>query len=218
MLKKFADGVAAGLMITIGCAVYLACEIKFVGAIFFAVALLTICLKGYSLFTGKVGYLPESHSKDDVETLLLGLLGNAVATCGAGFVLGLTMSELNTAAIAAYEAKLAQEWYQTSVRAIFCGVLMYVAVSTYKENKTLAGIFFAVPAFILSGFEHSIADMGYFGISGRVSAQAFLFIVIVLAGNAIGGVLLPLITGKLKINKKSSESVENEKDANTDGR
>ncbi len=213
MLKKFADGIAAGLMITIGCAVYLACEVKYVGAIFFAVALLTICLKGYSLFTGKVGYLPESHSKDDVEALLLGLLGNAVATCGAGFVLGLTMPGLKSAAIAAYDAKLTQEWYQTLVRAIFCGVLMYVAVSTYKENKMLAGIFFAVPAFILSGFEHSIADMGYFGISGQVSAQAFSFIVIVLVGNAIGGVLLPLITGKLKIKKKASEGAEDEKDA-----
>jgi formate/nitrite transporter FocA (FNT family) len=205
MLKKITDGIAAGLMIVIGCAVYLACESKVVGAVLFAVALLTICFKGFSLFTGKVGYLPESHKKEDVSTLLLGLLGNAIATCGIGYLLGLAMPALKQMAIISYNAKLTQEWYQTLVRAIFCGVLMYVAVSIYKENKSLAGIFFAVPTFILSGFEHSIANMGYFGISGQVSAKAFLFIVIVIVGNAIGGVLLPLITGKLKIDEKQNK-------------
>ena len=205
MLKKITDGIAAGLMIVIGCAVYLACESKVVGAVLFAVALLTICIKGFSLFTGKVGYLPESHKKEDVSTLLLGLLGNAIATCGIGYILGLAMPNLQAAAVNSYNMKLAQEWYQTLVRAIFCGVLMYVAVSIYKESGHLSGIFFAVPTFILSGFEHSIANMGYFGISGQVSLQAFLYIVIVIVGNAIGGVLLPLITGKLKIDEKQNK-------------
>ena len=200
-------------MIVIGCAVYLACESKVVGAVLFAVALLTICLKGYSLFTGKVGYLPESHTKEDVFTLLLGLLGNAIATCGIGYILGLAMPGLQAVAENSYNAKLTQEWYQTFVRAIFCGVLMYVAVSIYKENGKLAGIFFAVPTFILSGFEHSIANMGYFGISGQVSFEAFLFILIVVLGNAVGGMLLPLITGKLKIRAKNVKDSE-EKESN----
>lgn len=214
MLKKITDGIAAGLMIVIGCAVYLACESKVVGAVLFAVALLTICLKGYSLFTGKVGYLPESHSKDDVSTLLLGLFGNAIATCGIGYILGLAMPNLQAVATISYNAKLTQEWYQTFVRAIFCGVLMYVAVSIYKENGKLAGIFFAVPTFILSGFEHSIANMGYFGISGQVSLDAFVFILIVILGNAVGGVALPLITGKLKCKtKESKEKVNNEENS-----
>lgn len=202
MLKKIADGIAAGLMIIIGCAVYLACENKVVGAVFFSVALLTICYKGYSLFTGKVGFLPEKHGKEDVSVLLLGLLGNAIATCALGYLLGLAMPNLREAAVISYNAKLAQEWYQTLVRAAFCGVLMYVAVSVFKENKSIVGILFAVPVFILSGFEHSIADMGYFAISGRASAKAFLFILNVLIGNSIGGVALPLVTGKLKIERK----------------
>ena len=208
MLKKITDGIAAGLMIVIGCAVYLACESKVVGAVLFAVALLTICLKGYSLFTGKVGYLPESHKKEDVSTLLLGLLGNAIATCGIGYILGLVNPNLQEVATNSYNAKLMQEWYQTFVRAIFCGVLMYVAVSIYKENGKLAGIFFAVPTFILSGFEHSIANMGYFGISGQVSLEAFVFILIVILGNAVGGMLLPIITGKLKFDRKSIAASE----------
>lgn len=213
MLKKLADGIAAGLMIVIGCAVYLSCESKVVGAVFFSVALLTICYKGFSLFTGKVGYLPESHSKEDVSVLLLGLLGNAIATCAAGYVLGLAIPSLKEAAEKLYEAKTSQSFLSTFVRAAFCGVLMYVAVSVYKENKSVLGILFAVPVFILSGFEHSIADMGYFAASGRASLKAFGFIVTVLIGNAAGGVLLPLLSGKLKTRKKeTAERSENRDD------
>ncbi|MBQ8426854.1 MAG: formate/nitrite transporter family protein [Clostridia bacterium] len=215
MLKKIMDGIAAGIMISIGCAVYLACSAKgelgtYVGAVFFAVALLTICIKGYSLFTGKVGYIPENHSKDAVSTLLLGLLGNAIATCLLGYLLSLAIPTMGETANVICTAKLTQELWQTFIRAIFCGVLMYVAVSIYREGEhgKMSGIFFAVPVFILSGFEHSIANMCYFGASGIVSFDAFLYIVIVILGNSVGGMLLPVVNGKLKINKKKDKGAE----------
>ncbi len=225
MLKKFLDGFSAGLMIIIGCSVYLACvemgqklpETEFlgkaVGAVFFAVALLTICCKSMSLFTGKVGFIPFSHKKEDISTLLLGLMGNAVATCGLGMLLGLTLPNLSEVAKAMYEAKLAQQWWATIVRGVFCGVLMYVAVAIYKNNKSYAGIFFAVPAFILSGFEHSIANMGYFGYSLIFDFDGLIYIWLVILGNAIGGMLLPLlkIAGDKSQNKKA-ESVNEKKD------
>ena len=214
MLRKILDGVSAGLMITIGCSVYLACVNKVVGAVLFAVALLTICYKGLSLFTGKVGYIPEKHGKEEVSALLLGLLGNAIATCALGYLVGLALPNLQASAQVLYESKLTQEWWQTFIRAIFCGVLMYVAVSVYRENKTIVGILFAVPVFILSGFEHSIANMAYFGISAQVSFDAFLFILIVIAGNAVGGMLLPILQGKLSIGKKKNcdgKEITNEK-------
>ena len=217
MLKKIMDGVAAGIMISIGCAVYLACSANgelgtYVGAVFFAVALLTICIKGYSLFTGKVGYIPENHSKDAVSTLLLGLLGNAIATCLLGYLLSLAITSMGDRAYAICSAKLNQKLWQTFIRAIFCGVLMYVAVSIYRESEhgKLSGIFFAVPVFILSGFEHSIANMCYFGASGIVSFDAFLYLVIVILGNSVGGMLLPVVTGKFKVNKKKKKESTDE--------
>ncbi len=223
MLKKFLDGFSAGLMIVIGCSVYLACvdmgqklpETEFlgkaVGSVFFAVALLTICCKSMSLFTGKVGFIPFSHTKEDFSTLLLGLLGNAVATCGLGMLLGLTLPNLSSVAKSMYEAKLAQDWWATIIRGVFCGVLMYVAVAIYKNNKSYTGIFFAVPAFILSGFEHSIANMGYFGYSLIFDINGLLYIWLVIIGNAIGGMTLPLlkIAGD-KANKKPAEKTESE--------
>ena len=195
MLKKTLSGVSAGILISIGGAVFLACENRYVGAVLFSVALLCICLKGYSLFTGKVGFLPEKHGKEEFSVLLLGLLGNLLGTVAGGLLIRYAVPALGDAALALCRGKLAgQAMGQTLVRALFCGVLMYLAVSIFRDLKKEIGILFCIPAFILSGFEHSIADLFYFAASGLVSGQAFLFIWTVILGNALGGMLLPALS------------------------
>ena len=193
MLKLIIDGIKAGIMIAIGGSVFLSCENRYIGAILFSVALLCICLKGYSLFTGKVGYLPENHSKEAVKILLCGLLGNIVSTILLGYAVSFANLALGEAAKVICEAKLSQEALQTFVRAFFCGVLMYMAVSTYREKGTLAGIFFCVPVFILSGFEHSIANMFYFGASGIINMDSIIYLAVVIAGNSVGGMAMPIL-------------------------
>ncbi len=193
MLKLIIDGIKAGIMISIGGSVFLACENRYVGAVLFSVALLCICLKGYSLFTGKVGYLPENHSKEAFKILLCGLFGNIVSTISLGFAVAFANPALKEAAVGICETKLAQDPLQTIIRAFFCGVLMYMAVSTYREKNTLAGIFFCVPVFILSGFEHSIANMFYFGASGIINLDSVIYLAIVVAGNSIGGMAMPIL-------------------------
>ena len=198
MLKKTASGVAAGLLISIGGAVFLACDNKYVGAGLFTVALLCICLKGYSLFTGKVGFIPEQHDKDTVETLLLGLLGNLVGTLIGGCAILLSQPKLSDTAYALCEKKLelltdspALGIVQVLLRGVFCGILMYLAVSIYRDKNKIVGILFCIPVFILAGFEHSIADMFYFAASGMIDLRATAFIWIVIAGNALGAMILP---------------------------
>lgn len=181
-------------MIAIGGSVFLACENKVVGAVMFTVALLTICFKGYSLFTGKVGYIPEKHGKEEWTVLLLGLLGNLIGTFICGILIRTALTNLGETAFSICTAKLTQTAYSTFTRGIFCGVLMYVAVSVYRDLKSIAGIAFCVPVFILAGFEHSIADMFYFAASGIVSLAAFKFLWLVILGNAVGGMLLPALS------------------------
>ena len=194
MLKKAISGLMAGILISIGGSVYLACADKVIGAVFFSVALLCICFKGYSLFTGKVGFLPEKCDKEALSVLFSGLLGNTVGTIACGYLLRFAVPNIGAAAEVLCAAKLEnQALWQTLVRALFCGILMYLAVSIYRDRQTPLAIIFCIPVFILSGFEHSIADMYYFAASGIVSLRAFLFLVIVIAGNAAGGVLLPLL-------------------------
>lgn len=194
MLKKLINGILAGILISIGGSVFLCCDNKYVGAILFSVALLCICMKGYALFTGKVGFLPEKHGKEEWSVLLLCLLGNAAATILLGLAIRYAVPSAGDAAKALCEGKLAnQEFFQTLIRAVFCGILMYLAVSIFRDRGSVIGILFCIPVFILSGFEHSIADMFYFGASGIVSWEAFGFLWTVILGNSVGGVLLPLL-------------------------
>jgi len=193
MLKKIVDGILAGIMVSFGGCVYLSCENRYVGAFFFCIALLFICTYGYSLFTGKVGYLVNDHGKEAFSVLLLGLLGNAIATCLIGMVISYAVPAMGPAAAVICNAKLSQNILQTLIRSVFCGILMYLAVSFYKVTGKYHAIFFCVPVFILSGFEHSIANMFYFGASGIVSLEAFAYIWVVIIGNSLGGMLFPFL-------------------------
>lgn len=194
MLKKdILSGISAGIVIALGGSVFLACENRYVGAVLFSVALLCICFKGYALFTGKVGYIPEAHGKAEWQLLLLGLLGNLIGTLISGIAVRYAIPAIGETAATICASKLTQPALSTLIRGIFCGLLMYLAVSIYRDNKTPLGIMFCIPVFILSGFEHSIADMFYFAASGIVSAKAFAFLWIVILGNSIGGMLLPAL-------------------------
>ncbi|MBR3685056.1 MAG: formate/nitrite transporter family protein [Clostridia bacterium] len=203
ILKDIIYGFLAGAMISIGCAVYLACQNKYVGAVMFSVALLTICYKGYNLYTGRIGFMVNSHSKDDFHGLLLGLLGNTLAMMAFGALIGLALPNLKETAINVVGAKLTQSFISALIRAIFCGILMYIAVSLYREKKTIVGIVFCIPVFILSGFEHSIADMGYFAVAGEWSLKGFGYIWTIILGNSIGAMLFPAL--KLIVKEKKNE-------------
>ena len=70
---------------------------------------------------------------------------------------------------------------------------MYLAVCIYRSKNTISGIVFCIPVFILSGFEHSVADMFYFAASGIVKAEVFLFIFIIIVSNGLGAVMMALL-------------------------
>lgn len=195
MLKTFRESLCAGILITIGGTVFLSCSNKVVGAVLFSVALLCICYKGYYLFTGKIGYIVEQHKKADFINLLIGLCGNLLCTFLLGMLLRAVLPEIGEKASEMCSAKLEQYPLYTFVRGCFCGALMYLAVSIYKEKSSVLGVLFCVPVFILCGFEHSIADMFYFGASGMFSAKIILFIALVVLGNTFGAIVLPMLKG-----------------------
>ncbi|MCR4615243.1 MAG: formate/nitrite transporter family protein [Clostridiales bacterium] len=193
MLKTFSGSVCAGILITIGGAIFLSCDNRYIGAVLFAVALLCICYKGYYLFTGKVGYIVESHKKKDWSDLVCGLIGNLITTFLIGMLLRFAIPAMGDAAQTLCEKKLTISLLSVLIRSVFCGVLMYLSVSIFRDHKTPVAILFCIPVFILSGFEHSIADMFYFGASGIFSARIIAFQAMVVLGNSIGGVVLPLL-------------------------
>ena len=211
--QKIIDGVLAGILIALGGAVFLACinpetpYSRYIGAVFFSLALVCICMRGYSLYTGKIGLLYEKHSKNDISVLLLCLLGNLIGTVVCGYLLAYMMPSLKETALSLCTGKLEQGYGFGFLRAIFCGILVYLAVDIYRNNKTTLGILLCIPAFILSGFEHSIADMFYFAASGIVSFEAFLYLLLILLGNSVGGLLIPTL--QLIRPRETQESEEN---------
>ena len=210
MLKTFTGGISAAIMISIGGSVFLACDNKYYGAVFFSVALLSICYLGLSLYTGKIGYLVEDHSPKNLATLGVGLLANLAVTFPVGMLVRKMIPNLGERAEQICQLKLEQSFGSTLVRAIFCGVLMYIAVEIFRSKKSPIGVLFGIPVFILAGFEHSIADMFYFGVSGIADGKIALFELAAVLGNSIGSVILPLlgVLGALAV-KKNDPTPEN---------
>ncbi len=194
MVKTVLGAVSAGIMISVGGSVFLACDNIYVGAVLFSVALLCICYLGFYLFTGKIGYLANDFSKSNILSLSVGLAANLVVTFLLGMLISFALPNFIEKAYIMCTAKLEQSFFITLIRAVFCGVLMYTAVEIYKEKKTPLGIIFCIPVFILCGFEHSIADMFYFGVSGIFDAKILTFELAAVLGNTVGGLILPLLS------------------------
>ena len=68
-------GIYAGIMIGIGGTIYLSVSNQVVGAILFAIGLLTICVYKMNLYTGMIGYILE-NKLGYLKTLIFTLLGN----------------------------------------------------------------------------------------------------------------------------------------------
>jgi formate/nitrite transporter FocA (FNT family) len=195
MLRRdLIDGVLAGCLVSFGGTVLLSCDNRYLGALLFCIALLAICWFGFNLYTGKVGFLALDHGKKALCTATIGLLGNFLGTLLMGFLIFRALPVLREAALSACEKRLTQLPLQTLLRGCFCGVLMYIAVWTFREKKTIVGILFCIPVFVLSGFEHSIADMYYFSLAGILfRGESLLFLLLVLLGNSLGGMFIPLL-------------------------
>ena len=190
-MRGVINGFLAGLCIAIGGSVYSSCENRYVGAFLFSVALFTICVFGFSLYTGKIGYIVENHKKSDFAVLFSGLLGNAIGCALFGVLISIAQPQLAAAAQTICTAKLAQGAIPAVIRAFFCGVLMYIAVQVYKVKDNPIGIFICIPVFILSGFEHSIANMFYFSAAGFFNLPSLYYIALIVLGNSLGGMCIP---------------------------
>lgn len=200
VFQDFVKAVLSGFMIGIGGTVYLNCSNKIVGAFLFTIGLITICEFGFNLYTGKVGYTLINGQKwaDKLKFLGIVILGNYVGTMIYGLAYGAARPELRQVAGELCTKKLEQNPLTVFLLAICCGILMFIAVDAYRKNAgnvaKYVAILIGIPTFILSGFEHSIADMVYFAfapLSVNFQLKTFGFLLVVLIGNGFGGVLIP---------------------------
>lgn len=196
-LAAFLLAVQAGVCIALGGTVFLSLENKVLGALFFTVGLFTICTRGMNLFTGKVCYVFE-QGHDYALNLPIIWLGNLAGTWLTALVERLTRTgpALVERARGVCQAKLEDSPLSIFLLAVLCNVLIFIAVDGFKNNPHELGkylaLFFGVTVFILCGFEHCVANMYYFSMAGVWNGKTVLYLLVMTAGNAVGGVLLPL--------------------------
>lgn len=197
----FINSILAGLCIGIGGWVFTKTigYHNFIRAFLFAIALSLICFDGsFYLYTGKVCYLPDStkdNFKNNLINLGIGFVGNYLGVLFVASILKISFDMKEYTSL--IDSKLNLTWYDCLIRGFMCGILIYFAVDSYKkaENK-LNGLFIlvlCVIVFILSGFEHSIADMFYLSLDNTLTFQSILNIILIAIGNGLGGMIIPII-------------------------
>ena len=197
-------GIYAGMMIGIGGTVYLSISNSIIGAIFFSVGLLTICIYQMNLYTGMIGYIIE-NKLNYIVTLLLTLIGNFIGTMITSLlVLNTRIANLSVRAKEISSIKINDNYLSIFILSIFCGMLMYIAVNTFKKEKDsivrYLAIFICVIVFILSGFEHCIANMYYISLAKLWSLKAVLSMLIMILGNSVGSIFIAIFNNKIKEN------------------
>ena len=149
----------AGVLIAIAGWGFLANPV--LGMFLFCVGLIAVVKYQTRLYTGTAGFL---SSWRDLPSLLLILLGNIAGCLAVACVALVSPLPLGEAAIKVISSRLAVGWWGTGLLAIGSGLLMSLAVDFARKNRDFSDwlpLLFAVPAFILCGFPHCVADAFY---------------------------------------------------------
>lgn len=174
----FSRSLLSGVLIGIGVVINLISDNKYIGAMLFSFALLTIIQNKLPLYTGRIGFLRESKIKDLLQILVFNLIGAPLpalmaASCREG---------LYDKVVSVSQTKFSYSFWQLFLLGALCGALMLVAVYTKKEVVTV----FCIMIFILSGFEHCIADFPF--LAFNPSAANFVKFICIVLGNSVGAV------------------------------
>lgn len=187
-----ARGVLAGICISLGGCIYLKVG-GTAGAILFAFGLIAVVSLKLNLFTGKAqfvwGRCEDGQYAQGGYAWLFSILALNILGCIAMGAL-LPTPELKETAMEIIEKRLDSSPLRNGLLAIGCGFIMTLAVQNAAKNKWLP-LLFGIPAFILCGLPHCIADAFY--IAALPSeyfmekvADISLFYVAIVAGNFIG--------------------------------
>ncbi|MCH4073187.1 formate/nitrite transporter family protein [Pseudoramibacter sp.] len=187
----------------------------------FGIALSLVVIAGAELFTGNnlvmsIGVMKKKVTLGDaVKLWIVCWIGNLAGS----FLLAALFhfSGLNVPAVATFlatgaAAKMAAPFGQLVIRGILCNVLVCLAIwSSFRTQNDVAKlimVFWCLFAFVICGYEHSVANMtqlsvALFDPAGQaVSVGGYFYnLLSVTLGNMIGGiafVALPYYAGQLK--------------------
>lgn len=180
--------ILAGILIAMAGWIFLACQSlnvgdwsKVIGAAAFSVGLVAVIGLQANLYTGKIGYV---NSKQLLFEAVVILAVNLVVA----FLIGLLYRTCVGTSLA-MDSRLAKEWHRVLIDGFFCGALIYIAVEMHKKTKSFLPVVICVITFILGCFEHSIADIFYYGAS-ELTLKGLGYIGLVILGNSLGSLTI----------------------------
>lgn len=179
---------------------------KFLSSCVFALAVLLISMIGGELFTGNnfvmaFGVFDKKVSwKDTFKIWGISYIGNLVGC----IILGLVFVLAGAAGTSDYYAsfipnKLTLPLGEMFFRAILCNFFVCLGVlctiKLKEESAKVSMVILCIAAFVISGFEHCVANMGNFFaalllVPGLSLTAMLRSMVVVTIGNIIGGALV----------------------------
>lgn len=153
--RELWKGILAGVCIGLGGTIYLKTG-GVAGACLFAFGLIAVVSLGLNLFTGKAQFV---WRRPGDYAWLAGILGCNIIGCLA-LALAVSSPAIHEAAVKVIDMRLALNPLRAGVLAIGCGFIMTLAVQNAAKGRWLP-LLFGIPAFILCGLPHCVADAFY---------------------------------------------------------
>ena len=201
MLTVIRNSIFAGICVAISAYAYVStCLVTepIYGAIIFSMALTYICTREYDLYTGKIGKLMPiikdiSYSDKYRHEFIINLIMMVIVNVVTAYVIGLIFGFMNPAAQKYCEKlfndKITLGYPIIFLESTFCGMVMYFAIKCYSKIGVIS-LILGIITFIMCGFEHSIANAAYLGISTQFDITTVLIILISIYGNTIGSLIV----------------------------
>lgn len=201
---------------------------KFLGAVVFPVGLMLVLMAGAELFTGNnLMTLALLDKKIIVKQMLknwgLVYIGNFIGSVILAWLLkrsGLYVAQaMMTKAIGIAEAKMSLDFGDAFIRGVLCNMLVVLAVWFATASKDVVGkifaIWFPIMLFVLSGFEHCIANMFFIPLGKFVGLDItwttiwIKNLIPITLGNIVGGsIIVPIVYYLCYILPYSKENIE----------
>lgn len=211
---------SSGIMIGVGGSAFLlSCTLygewgRLIGALLFSLGIFAIVMFEMRLFTGLISDIPEMKVKN-FWMLPISFLGNMLGvlfTAVLVYYSPLSESVVPQAQMMMSAKLNANLWGLKALSSsILCGFLITLSIGAVKYApkkglSTTVGVMFPIIVFAFCGFDHSVANTLYMFFLG-FSGKAVVYLLICVAGNILGGVILPILSlFRSWANKKIDES------------
>lgn len=185
-------GILAGILISMGGCIYLKIG-GAIGAVLFSFGLIGVITLGLNLFTGKAqfvwGKAQDGQTRQGGYAWLLGILILNLVGCAIMGVL-FSSATLQEKAQAIIELRLSAPAWKNGLLAIGCGIIMSLAVQQAAKKQWLP-LLFGIPAFIICGLPHCIADAFYIAslpleFIAMNATELLTFYIAIVIGNFLG--------------------------------